>query len=82
MGWAACDGPNGRLVGYSVRGQCEHHGCEAAINLGLGYACGGMHGENGIDDCSRYFCSEHLVFTEVGQRCLECARALQCSLAE
>ncbi len=41
MGWAYGVNPSGREVGYSVAGVCDEEGCEAEIDLGLAYACGG-----------------------------------------
>ena len=59
MGWSDCGvDSNGRPIGYSYDATCDHPGCEASIDRGLSYACGGMHGEN--ESCEFYFCSDHL----------------------
>lgn len=63
MGWSRGE-VNGRIVGYSVDGVCEHPDCENLIGLGLRHACGGFHGEGENDKgewaCDKYFCDEHL----------------------
>ncbi len=73
MGWANCgeDG-EGRPIGYAVDATCDQEGCEEEIHRGLAYACGEMHGQN-EDDCEGYFCYDHLIITERGQRCAACA---------
>lgn len=52
------------LSGYVFDATCDHPGCEAVIDRGLSYACGGMHGvydkEHGIECCEMYFCGEHM----------------------
>lgn len=59
MGWANCGVDSyGRPIGYAYEGTCDEPGCEVEINRGLSYACGGMHGENGVD-CERYYCAPH-----------------------
>jgi hypothetical protein len=67
MGWAHCgvNPETGEAMGYGVAGICAHPGCDAKINHGLAYACGGMH-EGGEHGCGRYFCAAHLfhAFTE------------------
>lgn len=55
MGWAVGN-RDGRDIGYGVPGQCDKPGCQARINRGMSYACGGR--------CGRFFCSEHLTLTE------------------
>lgn len=58
MGWANCgEDSKGRPIGYAVAATCDHPGCEAKIDRGLAYACGGMHGEE--DGCEGYFCEKH-----------------------
>ena len=48
MGWAFCGHDDqGREIGYSVRAKCDHPGCAADIDRGLGHVCGGMHGGDG-----------------------------------
>ena len=79
MGWGDCGEDNkGRPIGYCHEATCDHPGCEAKIDRGLSYACGGMHGE-GERSCEGYFCGEHLVYVEdpykattVGQLCEPC----------
>lgn len=59
MGWANCgEDSKGRLIGYAHEATCDHPGCNAKIDRGLSYACGGMHGQNEVD-CEGYFCSAH-----------------------
>ena len=70
MGWAFRVEADGREIGYSVAATCDEDGCNAAIDRGLAYACGGNHG-GGADYCDRYFCGEHLFFP--GSKCRECA---------
>lgn len=73
MGWADCgDDSKGRPIGYAHAGTCDHPGCEAEIDRGLGYACGGMHGDGCLGGdpeidwsaeyvaCEGYFCGSHL----------------------
>lgn len=57
MGWARGH-HNGRQVGYAVAAKCDWPGCDAQINRGLAYACGGMHGEDEAS-CEGYFCEQH-----------------------
>lgn len=50
---------NGKECGYMVDAVCEEPGCNAPINRGLSYACGGVPGE--VDGfCDGYFCFDHL----------------------
>lgn len=63
MSWSHCGKDSqGRDIGYAHAATCDHPGCEAQIDRGLSYACGGMHGatEHG---CEKYFCSQHLEYT-------------------
>ena len=72
MGWADCGtDSNGRPIGYAFAATCDHQGCEAKIDRGLGYACGGEHGE-GEHYCELYFCASHLFITSIGQLCPAC----------
>lgn len=81
MGWGNCGTDSeGRPIGYVFKAICDQPGCDANIDRGLSYSCGGMHGEDEIS-CERYFCSEHLGnFVEVDGRataiCDECATLL------
>ena len=63
MGWANCGIDDlDRPIGYVHEAICDFEGCEAIIDRGLGYACGGMHGHEdqyGKPACARYFCGEH-----------------------
>ena len=59
MGWGDCGTDSqGRPIGYVFEAECDHPGCHEKINRGLAYACGGMHGESGVD-CEKYFCEKH-----------------------
>jgi len=61
MGWANCgEDSQGRPIGYAHEATCDYPGCNAKINRGLSYACGGMHGEDEFS-CDRYFCEKHMV---------------------
>lgn len=72
MGWGNCGTDSaGRPIGYCHTGTCDFPGCNAEIDRGLAYACGGMHGTGtlGGDDrvdwdamwpsCEGYFCAAH-----------------------
>ena len=83
MGWGNCGlDSKGRPIGYLNSGICDHEGCDAEIDRGLAYACGGMHGnhdersEDGV--CEGYFCYEHLTMIERGSHtlsvCFSCAK--------
>ena len=64
MGWADCGADSeGRPIGYGFAGKCDHDGCDADIDRGLSYACGGMHGA-GEGYCEKYFCGEHLTLVD------------------
>lgn len=78
MGWAYGINTDGREVGYSVEATCDHEGCAAKIDRGLGYVCGSMH-DGDEYGCGRYFCGEHLGYWFWGdeeipspQLCEEC----------
>lgn len=59
MGWANCGKDSqGRPIGYAFEATCDHPGCDAKIDRGLSYACGGMHGEDELS-CEKYFCEIH-----------------------
>ncbi len=53
------DSNHRRDIGYGVPATCDHPGCGAQINRGLGHVCGGepYGGERG---CGLFFCWEHL----------------------
>lgn len=60
MGWGNCGTDSrGRPIGYTHDAVCDHPGCDAAIDRGLSYACGGMHGEES-HSCEGYYCGKHL----------------------
>lgn len=59
MGWAFGELPDGTAVGYGVPDVCNEDGCDQAIDRGLAYVCGGMHGGDGVG-CGGYFCGTHL----------------------
>jgi len=59
MGWANCGSDDlGRPIGYAHEATCDHPGCNAKIDRGLSYVCGGMHGGTEYG-CGRYFCEVH-----------------------
>jgi hypothetical protein len=63
MSWSDCGKDSqGRPIGYAHAATCDHPGCNAEIDRGLSYACGGMHGNNEIG-CEKYFCGDHLEYT-------------------
>jgi len=74
MGWANCTNGAGRAVGYAIEAECDHKDCDAQIDRGLAYVCGGMH-DGGEHGCGGYFCYYHLVIglCPDGQLCVECA---------
>lgn len=73
MGWSiGFDSNWDRDIGYGVPAYCDHPKCNAVIDRGLGYVCGGdlRGGEKG---CGLYFCGEHLRGARP-QLCPKCAR--------
>ena len=59
MGWSiGYDGNWQRDIGYGVPAYCDHPKCNAEIDRGLAYVCGGepYGGDRG---CGLYFCNEH-----------------------
>ena len=69
MSWAiGYDANWQRDIGYGVPAHCDHPRCQAEVDRGLSYVCGGepYGGERG---CGLYFCHEHL---SVVQRCSRC----------
>lgn len=69
MGWAiGYDTTWNRDVGYGVPATCDHPGCGAEIDRGIGYVCGKepFGGENG---CGLFFCPKHK-----GILCGRCSR--------
>jgi hypothetical protein len=79
MGWSLGHdsrwGKYGRDIGYGVPATCDHPGCNAEIDRGLGYVCGGdvYGGEHG---CGLFFCGSHLFYCSddeiTCQRCERC----------
>jgi hypothetical protein len=68
MGWSIGYDDNWkRDIGYGVPAICDHPGCKAEIDRGLGYVCGGepYGGEYG---CGLFVCSEH---QRANDRCLQ-----------
>lgn len=59
-----------RDIGYGVPAYCDHPGCKAEIDRGLGYVCGDdlYGGERG---CGLFFCADHQVGYD--QTCACCA---------
>lgn len=57
MGYACYKGPwpRNRDQGYGVPAKCDYPGCDADIDRGIAYACGGDPMEN----CGLFFCYEH-----------------------
>lgn len=78
MGWSDCgDDSQGRPIGYGVEATCDHPECDAQIDRGLSYACGGEHGEDS-DYCEKYFCSKHLMSIETKDgRCMSVCAACE-----
>jgi hypothetical protein len=72
MGWAYGTNAQGREIGYGVEATCDKDGCDDQIDRGVDYVCGDMH-DGGKYGCGRYFCGDHLLFTDAGQLCEECA---------
>jgi hypothetical protein len=70
MGWSiGYDANWKRDIGYGVPASCDHPECNAEIDRGLGYVCGGepYGGEHG---CGLFFCNPHLTLTQLCDRCL------------
>ena len=82
MGWASGVNYEGRTIGYGHEAVCEHEGCDAEIDLGLAYCCGGLAGVNGEVGCGHYFCGKHLfigfvVDGEYHSLCEACADGIE-----
>lgn len=79
MGWANCgEDSKGRPIGYAHMANCDFRKgeetlnarteiCNARIDRGLSYACGGMHGED-VYSCEGYFCQSHLHYVGTPDR--------------
>ena len=79
MGWGHCGtDSSGREIGYCIEATCDHPECDAPIDRGLAYACGGMHGNGGLhgDDfgCEKYFCPGHMSSGSMDQLCESCVK--------
>jgi hypothetical protein len=60
MGYAFCgQDEKGREIGYGIHAECDQPGCQAQIDRGMAYVCGGHHG-GGDHGCGGYFCEAHL----------------------
>lgn len=72
MGWGHCgEDDRGRPIGYAIPATCDEAGCEKAIDRGLSYVCGGMHG-GGEWGCGGYFCEGHLWMGPDSWLCRSC----------
>jgi len=73
MGWSiGYDEHHQRDVGYGVPAYCDHPGCNAEIDRGLSYVCGGEP-YGGDEGCGLHFCGDHLSGLDQYQRCECCA---------
>ncbi len=74
MSWSiGFDGEWNRDIGYGVPAYCDHPGCNAEIDRGLGYVCGGepYGGDHG---CGLFICAEHQhANDDCYQLCQHCA---------
>ena len=61
------------MVGYAVSDICDEPGCDAEIDRGLAYVCGGMH-DGGEHGCGHYYCYEHLYYGAQEQYCERCLK--------
>lgn len=65
MGWSiGYDHKNKRDIGYGVPAECDHHDCNAKIDRGLSYVCGGAPG-GGEHGCGLHFCDAHLEYKKL-----------------
>jgi len=73
MGWGLGE-YNGRDIGYGVPAYCDHPGCNAFIDRGLSYVCGG-EAYGGDDGCGLFFCAKHLFYGGIAdqQLCERCS---------
>lgn len=77
MGWSiGYDDIWNRDIGYGVPAVCDYPGCDAKIDRGLSYVCGGEP-YGGDDGCGLFFCGEHLWFGETGPLCERCMRGVE-----
>ena len=70
MGWAVgYDTTWERDIGYGVPSICDHPGCGARIDRGLGYVCG-AEPYGGTKGCGLFFCGKHLsAWDQLCDRC-------------
>lgn len=60
MSWAVGEDPNWkRWIGYGVPAYCDHPKCNAEIDRGLAYVCGGQEVYGGEHGCGLFFCDKH-----------------------
>lgn len=60
MGWSIGFDDNwNRDIGYGVPALCDHPGCGAHINRGLGYVCAKGEPFGGEEGCGLFFCEKH-----------------------
>lgn len=71
MGWSIGINSNDRDVGYGVPAYCDHPQCNAEIDRGISYICGGEP-DGGEEGCGLFFCAKHQVGRH--QRCERCVR--------
>lgn len=57
-----------RDIGYGVPATCDHPDCDAKIDRGLSYVCGGEP-YGGDEGCGLYFCSEHRNASSLCSKC-------------
>ncbi len=70
MSWAVgFDTDWQRDIGYGVPAFCDHPSCDAVIDRGLSYVCGGDP-YGGDQGCGLYFCLDHLIGCP--QLCIRC----------
>lgn len=66
MGWSIGYDTNWkRDIGYGVPAKCDHPGCDADIDRGLAYVCGG-EAYGGDLGCGLYFCEKHRHYGPAG----------------
>lgn len=75
MGWSiGFDSKTDRDIGYGVPAYCDFPGCQAEIDRGLSYVCGGepYGGDRG---CGLFFCEKHTrLSARLPQLCPRCIR--------
>lgn len=82
MGWGCGVNSRGVTVGYSIQAVCAEDGCDAPIDKGLAYCCGGLAGVEGEKGCGRYFCGQHLFPSgRGGQLCESCSDLAEKAMA-